>query len=263
MHWAASIHRDNLLPSSSGKCRLPNFSLLNYCLHHFEAPRAPSAMLSPRTGPPAADQTLCSCQWKAYCRKWEKHQKTSWFCLTLDFKVAKGEGIKKRTERTASPYGAAEKTRAQSNPSCFSFSLTCQQRNTNGNTALCSSLSHQGWKHDHPNSHSRQQQLPAGGTCPKNTTQAQPHQCAVLSAASAPQGREVPNKWKKWGLSDSPSSHGSFCLLISHPAGPTCRGHPVNAILNNSNAGSCQPRRAVVPRGMRQEGQSKPELKVR
>lgn len=86
---------------------------------------------------------------------------------------------------------------------------------------------------------------------------------AVLSAASTPWDRRVSNKWKNWALCDSPSPRSSFCLLTSHPAEHTRRGHPVNAILNNGNAEGCRPYRAAVPRRTQREGQNKPELKVR
>lgn len=53
----------------------------------------------PARGPPRQDQTFYSCQRQACCRKWEKRQKISWFCYTLDFEAAKGEGIKKEKKK--------------------------------------------------------------------------------------------------------------------------------------------------------------------
>jgi len=61
--------RENRLPSSPGKGRLPNIFFLNYYLGPSEAARVPSAIQPPRLGPPAADQTCYSCQEKVCCGK--------------------------------------------------------------------------------------------------------------------------------------------------------------------------------------------------
>lgn len=63
-----AAHRENNLPLSPGKGRLPNIFFSNSYLSHSELSHVPPAVTNPR-GAPTADQTCYSCQEKVCCKR--------------------------------------------------------------------------------------------------------------------------------------------------------------------------------------------------
>lgn len=99
--------KENRPPASSRKGRLP-FS--NDSLRHSEAAHVSSAMQSPHVGPHSGSN-LPQLP-RESLKKGGRHHKKSRFCFTLDFKVVKGEGMKKEEKSEVKSWGKQKQSQA-------------------------------------------------------------------------------------------------------------------------------------------------------